>query len=64
MNKEFIQKLTILVEVNLANEKFGPEDLAKRYLFLPVESRGILPDKEDDFDGVITEFVIKDYFNF
>ncbi len=29
MNKEFIQKLTNLVEANLANEKFGPEELAK-----------------------------------
>jgi len=29
MHKEFIQKLTILVEANLANEKFGPYELAK-----------------------------------
>jgi TolB-like protein/AraC-like DNA-binding protein/lipopolysaccharide biosynthesis regulator YciM len=29
MQKEFIQKLTNLVEANLANEKFGPEDLAR-----------------------------------
>jgi|GEM_PF-2956617 uncharacterized membrane protein YukC len=26
MDKEFIQKLTILVEANLANEKFDPEE--------------------------------------
>ena len=29
MHREFIQKLTYLVEANLANETFGPEDLAK-----------------------------------
>jgi TolB-like protein/AraC-like DNA-binding protein/Flp pilus assembly protein TadD len=29
MHNEFIQKLTNLVEANLANEKFGPEELAK-----------------------------------
>jgi TolB-like protein/AraC-like DNA-binding protein/Tfp pilus assembly protein PilF len=29
MHKAFIQKLTNLVEANLANEKFGPEELAK-----------------------------------
>ncbi len=29
MPKEFIQKLTTLVEANLANEHFGPEELAK-----------------------------------
>lgn len=29
MHSEFIQKLTNLVEANLANEKFGPEDMAK-----------------------------------
>ncbi len=29
MPKEFIQKLTNLVEANLANENFGPEELAK-----------------------------------
>ncbi|HSO85787.1 MAG TPA: helix-turn-helix domain-containing protein, partial [Draconibacterium sp.] len=29
MHREFIQKLTNLVEANLANEKFGPEELAK-----------------------------------
>jgi TolB-like protein/AraC-like DNA-binding protein/Tfp pilus assembly protein PilF len=29
MPKEFIQKLTNLVEANLANEKFGPEELAR-----------------------------------
>ena len=29
MNNSFIQKLICLVEANLANEKFGPEDLAK-----------------------------------
>jgi TolB-like protein/AraC-like DNA-binding protein len=29
MQKEFIQKLTNLVEANLANEKFGPEELAR-----------------------------------
>ena len=29
MNKEFIKKLTELVEANLANETFGTEDLAK-----------------------------------
>ena len=28
MQREFIQKLTALVEANLANEKFGPEELA------------------------------------
>ncbi len=28
MPKEFIQKLTTIVEANLANEKFGPEELA------------------------------------
>jgi len=28
MPREFIQKLTNLVEANLANEKFGPEELA------------------------------------
>ena len=29
MPREFIQKLTSLVEANLANEKFGPEELAR-----------------------------------
>jgi TolB-like protein/AraC-like DNA-binding protein len=29
MHREFIQKLTNLVEANLANEKFGPDDLAR-----------------------------------
>ena len=29
MHKEFIQKLTNLVEANLANEKFGPDELAR-----------------------------------
>jgi TolB-like protein/AraC-like DNA-binding protein/Tfp pilus assembly protein PilF len=29
MHREFIQKLTNLVEANLANESFGPEELAK-----------------------------------
>jgi TolB-like protein/AraC-like DNA-binding protein len=29
MPREFIQKLTNLVETNLANEKFGPDELAK-----------------------------------
>jgi TolB-like protein/AraC-like DNA-binding protein/Tfp pilus assembly protein PilF len=29
MPKEFIQKLTSLVEANLANEKFGPDELAR-----------------------------------
>jgi len=29
MHKEFIQKLNILVEANLANETFGPDDLAR-----------------------------------
>ena len=29
MHREFIQKLTNLVEANLANETFGPEDLAR-----------------------------------
>ena len=29
MHSEFIQKLTSIVETNLANEKFGPEELAK-----------------------------------
>ena len=29
MHKAFIQKLTEIVEANLANEKFGPEELAK-----------------------------------
>lgn len=29
MNKDFIQKLTEIIEANLANEKFGIEDLAK-----------------------------------
>jgi TolB-like protein/AraC-like DNA-binding protein/Tfp pilus assembly protein PilF len=29
MQKEFTQKLTNLVEANLANEKFGPEELAR-----------------------------------
>jgi AraC-like DNA-binding protein len=29
MQKEFIQKLTNIVEANLENEKFGPEELAK-----------------------------------
>ena len=29
MHSEFIQKLTNLVEANLANEKFGPEELAR-----------------------------------
>jgi TolB-like protein/AraC-like DNA-binding protein len=29
MPKEFIQKLTNLVEANLANEKFGPDELAR-----------------------------------
>jgi AraC-like DNA-binding protein len=27
--KEFIQKLTNIVEANLANENFGPEELAR-----------------------------------
>jgi TolB-like protein/AraC-like DNA-binding protein/Tfp pilus assembly protein PilF len=29
MHREFIQKLTNLVEANMANEKFGPDDLAR-----------------------------------
>ncbi|HSM49452.1 MAG TPA: helix-turn-helix transcriptional regulator, partial [Draconibacterium sp.] len=29
MHREFIQKLTNLVEANMANESFGPEELAK-----------------------------------
>lgn len=29
MHREFIQKLTSLVEANLANEKFGPDELAR-----------------------------------
>jgi AraC-like DNA-binding protein len=29
MHREFIQKLTNIVEANLAKEKFGPEELAK-----------------------------------
>ncbi len=29
MHREFIHKLTSLVEANLANEKFGPEELAR-----------------------------------
>jgi hypothetical protein len=29
MQREFIQKLTNLVETNLQNENFGPEELAK-----------------------------------
>ena len=29
MHREFIQKLTNLVEANLANEKFGPDELAR-----------------------------------
>ena len=28
MQREFIQKLTKIVEANLANDKFGPEELA------------------------------------
>ena len=29
MHREFIQKLTNLVEANLANEKYGPDDLSR-----------------------------------
>jgi len=33
MQKEFIEKLTNIVEANLANEKFGPEELAREARF-------------------------------
>ncbi len=29
MHREFIQNLTKIIEANLANEKFGPDDLAR-----------------------------------